>query len=54
MLPAFLRRFRRAWAAMAVSSQNEAAFAAHRARYDLFRTLGFPHDAALRRASGDE
>ncbi|MFG1349055.1 hypothetical protein [Xanthobacter autotrophicus] len=50
----FLRRLRRPWSTMAVSSQHAAAFAAHRARYDLFRTLGFPHDAALRRASGDE
>lgn len=50
----FLRRFRVVWSAMAIASQHQAAFSAHRARYDLFRTLGFPHDAALRRASGDE
>ena len=53
-LLAFLRVLFPTWATMARSSQTTAAHAAHKARYDLFRALGYDHAAALRAASGDE
>ncbi|MFG1340402.1 hypothetical protein [Xanthobacter autotrophicus] len=42
------------WATIARSNQDDAAHASHKARYDLFRALGYDHAAALRAASGDE
>ena len=53
-LLAFLRGIFPTWATMARSSQDAAAHASHKARYDLFRALGYDHAAALRAASGDE
>lgn len=50
----FLRGLFPTWATMARSSQDAAANAAHQARYDLYRALGYDHAAALRCANGDE
>ncbi|MFG1331223.1 hypothetical protein V5F41_08200 [Xanthobacter autotrophicus] len=50
----FLRRLFPTWKTMARASQTASAHAAHKARYDLFRALGYDHAAALRSASGDE